>query len=180
MDSRRRRTSALIFTPADLGYVSVALRLAKRFVGSYLESRRAAAQPSLPLTDAALQFQPLPQEGILCTGWCDSSPFFCLLDDDAPPTNQSHRTLLQRRRIIVGFVSHNSPSVILAIVFLCRRRRRGMEGASGGEAEKEKREGVDVESQLRSRDCYSEEKKIVGNQIMHSCSGAEKPQMAPY
>lgn len=46
--------------------------------------------------------------------------------------------------------------------------------------EKKSGEGVDAESQLKSQDCYSEEKKIVGNQIRHSCSGAEKPQMAPY
>lgn len=83
MDSRRRRTGALIFTPADLGFVSVALHqeggggvLPNALMGSYLESRRAAAQPSLPLTDAALQVQPLLQERILCTGWRDSSPFF--------------------------------------------------------------------------------------------------------
>lgn len=64
----------------------------------------------------------------------------------------------------------------------CDAADGGMEGGSvgGREGGKEKREGVDVESQRRSQDCYSEEKKIVENQIMHSRSGAANPQMAPY
>lgn len=69
---------------------------------------------------------------------------------------------------------------MVIVFFFCDAADGGIEGASGGRGGKEKREGVDVESQLRSQDWYSEERKIVGNQIMHSRSGAEKPQMAPY
>lgn len=143
--------------------------LQNALLGSYLVSHRAVVQPSLPLTETSLHFQ---TPHILCSGGAAAWFISLLFSRRRHPAHKSKSSHRRQRRITVGFVSRHSAS--LASVWLWRCQT-GIEGGL-----KEKRKGVDVETQLKSQDCYSGEEKIVENQIMHSCSRAEKPQTAPY
>lgn len=135
MDSRCRCRNHLIFTPADLGCVSVAVHQegsCKTLCSGLIWRGGAAVQPSLPLTESTLHFQPPLQEHFLCSGGL----IHLLFVYSATPPQPQIKAIAQRRRcIIVGFVSRNSLSVSWLLCY-CDAADGGSVVVRRGEAKK--------------------------------------------